>query len=92
VTSQIALTNSKLATFEANVMGKLVEVKDDLASIDTYLHQFLNKSHGSPSSEKTSHYEGYDSSNNMDFHSIFLHHDPHIPRVELKKFEGSDRT
>jgi hypothetical protein len=28
----------------------------------------------------------------MAFHSNSLHHDPHLPRVEVKNFDGSDPT
>jgi hypothetical protein len=41
VNFEIASTNSKLATFEAKVMGEFVEVKGELASLTIALNQWL---------------------------------------------------
>jgi hypothetical protein len=79
VTLELGSTNSKLATFEANITGKFAAVKGELASLTTALNQWLKQSHGSPSYEQPSQYEGEYSSYNMDFHSNSLHHDPHLP-------------
>jgi hypothetical protein len=92
MTLEIGSTNSKLETLEDNVIGEFVVVKGELASLKTALNQWLKQSHRSPSFEQPSHYEGEDSSHNMAFHSNSLHHDPGLPKFEVKKFDGLDPT
>jgi hypothetical protein len=92
VTLEIGYTNSKLEILEANVIGEFVAVKGELASLKTALNQWLKQSHRSPSYEQPSHYESEASSHNMAFHSNSLHHDPCLPKVEVKKFDGLDPT
>jgi hypothetical protein len=90
VNSNIASTNSKLESFEANVMGEFATIKGELASLAIAFNQWLKQFHGSLSSKKPSQYESRDSSHNMAFQSNSLHHDPHLPRVEVNKFDGLD--
>jgi hypothetical protein len=89
---EIGSANSKLETFDAKSTGEFVEVKGELASLTTTLNKWLKQFHGSPSSKKTSHFEGEDSSHNISFQSNFIHHDPRLPIVEVNKFDGSNPT
>jgi hypothetical protein len=88
VTLDIASTNSKCAIFEANVKDEFTTDKGELASLTIILNQWLKQSHGSPSSEQSSHYEGEESSHTMAFCSNSLPHDPRFPRVEVKILMG----
>jgi hypothetical protein len=85
-TFEIASNNTRLETLETKVIGELVDVKGELAS----LTQWLKQSHGSPSLEQPYHFEGENSSYNMVFHSNSLPRDPRLSLVEVNKFDGSD--
>jgi hypothetical protein len=52
----------------------------------------ISQSWGPTSSKQPSHQEGVDSSHSMAFHSNPLHHELHLPKVEVNKFDGSDPT
>jgi hypothetical protein len=84
LTSEISSNNSFLDTFEAKVNGELAYVKGELSS----LAQWLKHPIGSPSFEQPSHSKGENSSHNMALHSNSLPRDPHLPRVEVNKFDG----
>jgi len=64
-------------------------VFDTLKSV---VNQLLNRSQFPFLLEQPSHLDGSDSSHSMVFQSNFFYHDPHLPRVEVNKFDGSDPT
>jgi hypothetical protein len=82
----------EISTFNSNVESFKDQVKGKIDSIHSALNELLKKSQGPPSSNKLSHFESADSSHTMAFHSNSLHSDPCLPRVEVKKFDGSNPT
>jgi hypothetical protein len=50
----------------------------------------MRQFHGPTSYSQPSHLDGVESSHTMAFHSNPIHHDLHIPKVDVNKFDGSD--
>jgi uncharacterized coiled-coil protein SlyX len=81
-------TNQKLNNDITVIHAKMDHIQEQLSSRTKELHstlqQFLSK--GPSSSGTNPHVEGANSSNPMKFHSNC---DPHLPKVEVNKFDGS---
>jgi hypothetical protein len=73
----------KWTTSKPNSVAKL------LKSIPA-LNEFMNKFQGPSSSDPPLYTEGVDSNQPLHSHSNSLPRDPHLPRVEVNKFDGSD--
>jgi hypothetical protein len=86
LTYNISTLNSKFETLSKEV--KNLTSLSGCEKLDTMMSQFW----GPTSYEQPSHQEGTDSSHSMAFHSNPLHHELHLPKVEVNKFDGSDPT
>jgi len=91
VTSDIDSTNSLLAQFETQVQhqfdtmdSKCMNQFNTLQSIN---NQLLNHTLGPSSSDQPN---VVDSSHSLHFQSKSFHFDPHLPHVEVNKFDGSN--
>jgi hypothetical protein len=66
------------------------QLGSQIVEVHSTLHQFMNKFQGPSSSDPPLYTEGVDSNQPLHSHSNSLPHDPHLPRVEVNKFDGSD--
>jgi hypothetical protein len=82
LTSQIDSTNSRIDNLETNLTTQLT-------SLQSVVNQLLNHPMGPSSSAQP---DVVDSSQSLHFHSNSFHHEPHLPRVEVNKFDGSNPT
>jgi hypothetical protein len=96
MTSNIASINSKFANFQDRVRNKFDAMDNKFTgkfdTIKSTLNHLLNRSHGPPFFEQLSHLDGVEYSHTMAFQSNSFHHDLHLIRVEVNKFDGLDPT
>jgi hypothetical protein len=82
VTSQLDSTNSHIDTLESNLTTQLT-------SLQSVVNQLLNLPMGTSSSTQP---DAFDSSQSPHFHSNSFHREPHLPYIEVNKFDGFDPT
>jgi hypothetical protein len=58
-------------------------------TLQSVVNQLLNRPSGPSSSDQP---DVVDSSHSLHFQSNSFHRDPHLPHVEVNKFDGSDPT
>jgi hypothetical protein len=93
VTSEIASTNSRLAQLETHVEHKFdtmdAKFMNQFNTFQSVVNQLLNRSLGPSSLDQP---DSAESSHSLHFQSNFFQCDPHLPYVEVNKFDGSDPT
>jgi hypothetical protein len=93
VTYEIGSTNSHLAQFETQVQHKFdtMEAKfmNQFNTLQFVVNQFLNRT---PSPSSSDQPDVVDSSHSFHLQSNSFHRDPHLPCVEVNKFDGFDPT
>ena len=87
INSQFAQTQdqfqNKFEAMDTKFMGEFDTLKSTL-------NQLLNQSTNPSFSKQLSHLDCFGSSYSMAFQSNSFHRDPHLPRVEVNKFDGSN--
>jgi hypothetical protein len=83
VNKYILSIHEKMDLIQEQLGSQIAEVYYDL-------HQFMKKFEGPSSFDPPLYTEDFDSNQPLHSHSNSLPCDPHLPRVEVNKFDGSD--
>ena len=89
ITSQMDSTHSRIDKLEHKFNNMEANLTTQLTSLQSVVNQLLNRPTGPSSSIEP---DVVDSSQYPHFHSNSFHHEPHLPRVEVNKFDSSNPT
>jgi hypothetical protein len=92
LTSLQAQVNKDIPSIHAKMDYIQEQLGSQIVEVNSTLQQFMNKFQGPSSSDPPLYTEDVDSNQPLHSHSNSLPHDPHLPRVEVNKFDGSDPT
>jgi hypothetical protein len=87
MTSNIGSTNSRIENIEHKFDTMEAKFTTQFTTLQYTINQLLNRPMGPSSSDQP---DVVDSSQYLHFQSNSFHHEPHIPRVDINKFDGSD--